>query len=371
MPNRFADRPVRNKPRGRYSDHDRVSGNISGEIPGEDRIIERIRRHIPSAAHGALRLGIGDDAAIVRPGPGHEFVVTCDQFLENTHFVVPAYPAHAVGYKALARATSDLAAMGARPSVFLLSLALPASRSGAWLDMIIAGMGQAAQEFGLTLAGGDTARSLGPHAATTFSITVIGEIEAGRAVRRDGARRGDAIFVTGVLGAAQLGLTLLLDAARKKRAIASRWKSLLTPQLYPKPCIELGRWLARERLPSAMMDLSDGLSTDLSRLCRASGVGARLYDKAIPCAAVPEEVSRVFRKKVDPLELAFHGGEDYGLLFTVRSNRASRMPAVFRGVRITRIGEIVPGRGIVVVSRSGRLRRLASAGWDHFRLNGY
>jgi thiamine-monophosphate kinase len=364
MPHRLADRPSRNKPRGRHLDNDGAPGNISGE----DRIIERIRRRIPSVAHGALRLGIGDDAAIVRPAPGHEFVVTCDQFLENTHFVVPAYPPDAVGYKALARATSDLAAMGASPRVFLLSLALPASRAGAWLDAVIAGMAKAAREFGLTLGGGDTARSSGPHAATTFSITVIGEMEAGRAIPRDGARRGDAIFVTGVLGAAQLGLTLLLDSARKKRALQSRWKPLLVPQLYPKPCIELGRWLARKRLPSAMMDLSDGLSTDLSRLCRASGVGARLYEKAIPCVAVPEELSRALHKKADSLGIAFHGGEDYGLLFTVLPNKASRIPSVFRGVRITRIGEIVQGRGIVVASQSGRLRRLAPAGWDHFRL---
>jgi thiamine-monophosphate kinase len=290
-------------------------------------------------------------------------VLTCDQFLENVHFKPRVHPPQAVGYKALARATSDIAAMGARPRVFLLSLALPAARTGVWLDRMIAGMAQAARRFGLTLAGGDVART---NTATAFSITVIGEIKAGRAVRRDTARPGDVIFVTGTLGAAQLGLEILFHGARGIGPSARR--RLLVPQFYPELCIELGRWLARRRLASAMMDLSDGLSTDLFRLCRASSVGARIYEKEIPGVVVPQGLRQTsYGKRFDALSLALHGGEDYGLLFTVPARWASRIPGAFRGTRITRIGEMARGHGITLVPERGRAARLEPGGWDHFR----
>jgi thiamine-monophosphate kinase len=336
------------------------------DVLREDEVIERIRRRIPSSARGALRLGVGDDAAVIRSASGSEWVLTCDQFIENVHFLARLHPPRAVGYKALARATSDIAAMGARPRVFLLSLALPAARSGAWLDRMTAGMAQAARQFGLTLAGGDIARLPKANAATAFSITVIGEIEARRAIRRDTARRGDIIFVTGVLGAAQLGLELLFHGARGIGPATLR--RLLVPQFYAEPCLGLGQWLVRRRLASAMMDLSDGLSTDLSRLCRASAVGARIYETKIPGVVVPGELRRTgYGKKFDTNALALHGGEDYGLLFTVPARRASRIPSTFRSTRITRIGEIVRGRGITLVHKDGRASRLFPAGWDHFR----
>jgi thiamine-monophosphate kinase len=343
-----------------------LPGHPENNVLREDEVIERIRRRIPSSAHGALRLGVGDDAALLRLASGAECVLTCDQFLENVHFKPRAHPPRAVGYKALARATSDIAAMGARPRVFLLSLALPSERTGVWLDRMTAGMAQAARQFGLTLAGGDIARTTGANATTAFSITVVGEIEAGRAVRRDSARPGDPIFVSGVLGAAQLGLELLLHGSRGIGP--ARRRRLLLPQFYPEPCIELGRWLAGRRLASAMMDLSDGLSTDLSRLCRASGVGARIYEKEIPGVVVPQSLRQTsYGNGFDALSLALHGGEDYGLLFTVPARWASRIPGAFRGTRITRIGEIVRGRGITLVPERGHAVPLAPRGWDHFR----
>ncbi len=341
-------------------------------MAGEDKIIDRIRRRLPSLARGALRLGIGDDAAVLRLSHGHEWVVTCDQFLENVHFLADVYPPEAVGYKALARATSDLAAMGARPRVFLLSLMLPASRTGVWLDRVAAGMAQAARQLGLTLAGGDTARSPDMHAMAAFGLSIMGDIETGRAVRRDGARPGDAIFITGVPGAAELGLTLLLHSAKTGSAIPKRWRPLLVPQFYPQPCIELGRWLARQQLPSAMMDVSDGLSTDLLRLCRASGLGARIEEKTIPSVGVPRDLpANAAGQRLDALKLALDGGEDYGLLFTVPRRRAARIPSVFRGVRITRIGEIMPQRRVTVVSEGGREWRLERGGWDHFKVKSH
>ena len=349
---------------------DRTGRTPRGHVPGEDALIARIRSGIPSAPGGVLRLSIGDDAAILRPQHGREWVVTCDQFIEDVHFVKALHPPEVVGYKALARATSDLAAMGATPRVFLLSLALPASSTGVWLTSMTRGMARAAREFGLTLAGGDTARSPARTAALTLSLTVLGDLETGRGVQRNSALPGDAIFVTGVLGAAQLGLELVLGG------LAGSYPRLAAPHFYPKPCLAVGRWLVRRRMASAMMDLSDGLSTDLARLCRASGVGARLYESAIPRVAVPAALHKKLQAKgtgrsrartLDEGDLALHGGEDYGLLFTVRKRMASRVPSAFRGTRITRIGETVSGGGVVLVGADGLAGPLTPRGWDHFR----
>lgn len=326
---------------------------------GEDEVIDRIRRRIPSLPGGVVRLGIGDDAAVIKARPGTEWVFSCDQFIENVHFLAAAHPPEAVGYKALARAVSDLGAMGARPRFFLLCLCLPAARTGAWLDGMTRGMSRAARQFGLTLAGGDTARSPSSNPAAALSLMVAGEIAAGRAVGRGGARPGDTIFVSGRLGGSQLGLELILRGMGRKR----RWRKLLAPHFYPKPAIELGCWLARRRLASAMMDISDGLSTDLFRLCQASRAGARIYREKLPAVAVPDGLRS---RGLDALALALHGGEDYGLLFTVGKRHVTSIPRVFRGQRITRIGEIVAGSGIALVA-DGVATALAPQGWDHFR----
>jgi thiamine-monophosphate kinase len=327
---------------------------------GEDKLIERIRRRIPSAEGGLLQLGIGDDAAVLRPAPRSDWVITCDQSLEDVHFVAAVHPPEAIGYRALARATSDLAAMGARPQLFLLSLAIPAERTGRWLDRMLTGMARAARQFGLRLAGGDTAQSPRGNPKIGFDITVIGVVERGRAVRRSGARAGDTIFVSGRLGQAQLGLELVRRGLYRE----PRWRQWLRPHYYPAICLDLGQWLARRRLATAMMDISDGLSTDLHRLCRSSGVGAQIHAGEIPCVAVPGELSA---RGVNPLKLALHGGEDYGLLFTVRKSKIAQIPRVFRRTRLTRIGEIVRGGGVRLVSAEARSLPLAPQGWDHFR----
>ena len=325
---------------------------------GEDELIDRIRRRIPSSPGRAVRLGIGDDAAVIRSRPGTEWVFSCDQFLENVHFLVATHPPDAIGYKALARATSDLGAMGARPRFFLLSLSLPLGRTGTWLDKMIQGMSRAAQQFGLTLAGGDTSRSPSSNPGVALNITVAGEIAAGHAVGRGGARRGDAIFVSGSLGGSQLGLELILRGIARGR----RWQRLLKPHFYPKPPIELGCWLAGRRLASAMMDISDGLSTDLYRLCQASHTSARIYQEKLPGVAIPAGLRS---RGLDARALALHGGEDYGLLFTVAKRHLASIPRAFRGQRITRIGEIVAGSGVTLLA-DGTASALAPQGWDHF-----
>ena len=326
----------------------------------ESQLVERTARAIPSRAGGLLRLGIGDDAAILRPRRGMDWVLSCDAFLEGIHFLANLHPADSVGYKALARATSDLAAMGATPRLFLLTLAIPASRTGAWLDGFLRGMARAAREFGLRLAGGDTTRS----ARTFASITVLGEIGTGKAIRRAGARPGDLIYVSGVLGRAQLGLELV----RRGMGGDPRLRELLQPHLCPKIHIELGAWLAGRGIPSAMMDISDGLSTDLARLCAARRVGARIDAGRLPSVTITEQVARRLPPRArDPLQLALHGGDDYVLLFTVppKKEKLLRRAPGFR--HFARIGVVTRERRIALVQESGRVEILRPLGWDPFR----
>jgi thiamine-monophosphate kinase len=328
----------------------------------EAQLIERIARAVPSVrgarGWGKLRLGMGDDAAVIGAGGRRDWVLSCDASLDGIHFRSESYPADSVGYKALVRAASDLAAMGAEPRLFLLTLALPAARTGKWLDGLLRGMGRAARELGMRLAGGDTTRS----DKVSISITVVGAIARGLAITRSGARPGDLIYVSGRLGRAALGLALW-EARRTSRS----WASLLAPHLYPKIRIELGAWLARHRLASAMMDISDGLSSDLARLCKASGVGARLAAERIPCVAIPPAAARALRlRPPDPLRMALHGGEDYELLFTVPERNLKRLRSAPRFAECTAIGEIEPGLGTTLVGRAGDERRLPGLGWDPF-----
>jgi thiamine-monophosphate kinase len=334
--------------------------NTTVPMNKEDQLIARIQKRLGprgpvDGREVGLALGAGDDACILRAMPGREWVASIDAFIEGVHFARRIHPASSIGYKALARATSDLAAMGAAPRSFLLGLALPASLTDAWLDGFLDGMSRAARKFGMALAGGDTSRT----DTIAINITVFGEVPAGRAITRSGARPGDRIYVTGRLGAAQLGVEILLRGIASKPSL----RRYLAPHFYPTPPIELGQWLSRRRLPTAMMDLSDGLSTDLDRLCRASGVGARIRKASLPIVGVPETLQR---QGVDALQLALDGGEDYQLLFTVPSRSVSRVPSSGGGVRITEIGEIVGGREIRLILNDGSSVPLPPHGWDHF-----
>jgi thiamine-monophosphate kinase len=327
------------------------------QTSSEKHLVERTGRKLGSRAKAGLRVGIGDDAAVVRPRDGVEWVLTTDAFLENVHFLLRVHPPEVVGYKALARATSDLAAMGARPLYYLLNLALPASCTGKWFDGFLEGMARAAHRFVLKLAGGDTTRST----LVAINLTVIGEVAVGEAVLRSGARPGDVICVSGTLGEAELGWRLLQRGWSKR----NKGTKLLRKHLYPEPRLALGKWLATKSGPTAMIDTSDGLSTDLAHLCEASGVGARVWAAKIPKVRVPRELSK--KIGLDPLRLAVDGGEDYELLFTVPKRVERHLPHAIRGVPITAIGEITRGRRILLIDEAGQARNLPARGWDPFR----
>lgn len=308
-------------------------------------------------SRNGLRLGMGDDAALWRPRPGFETILTTDWFLEGSHFLRRQHPPDSVGWKCLARAVSDIAAMGGAPRCFLLSLALPGSLAESWLDGFLVGLRRAARSLDCPLAGGDTTR----RDEILINVTVIGEARPKDALLRSGAREGDYIYVSGRLGEAELGLRLLRDGRSKSLARSAA----LRKHLYPAPRLELAAWLAANHKATSLIDISDGLSTDLRRLCDASGVGAYLGEDDIPCVRIPEELAEGIGS---PLQLALHGGDDYELLFTAPRGRLPARPWKFRGLRISPIGVIVGGNRIVCYdpnTQSGY--ELKPGGWDPFR----
>lgn len=343
----------------------------------EDQLIKQLALAVPSmtgahtagrSRHTGVRLGIGDDAAVIVPGRNTDLVVTCDAFLEGVHFLADRHPPDSVGYKSLARATSDIAAMGAMPRLFLLTLALPQDRTGQWLtgtSGFLQGMRRAARQLGVRLIGGDTTQ----FPFVSISITVLGEVAPSRAITRAGARPGDLLYVTGRLGRAKLGLELVKNCPfnEVKRLIRGQiW--LLRQHLYPHIRVRLGEWLGRRQIASAMIDISDGLSTDVGHLCAASEVGARIWSERIPCAEIPARQSKLARRlKLDPLQMALHGGDDYELLFTVPRRLAKRLQAAPEFRDITEIGEIERGKQILLLDSDGRGKPLKAGGWDPFR----
>jgi len=330
------------------------------KIIGESSVIKKIQSSagtLESAAIPAtgLALAIGDDAAIWRPRAGYETVLTVDWFLEGTHFLANRHRPEMVAYKCLARAVSDIAAMGAEPRCFLLSLALPRARTGKWLDKFLVALQSTAQRFDCPLAGGDTTN----RKEILINITVVGECKRGHAVLRSGASPGDAIFVTGRLGEAAYGWRLLGRAANRIRPSQEMKK-----HLFPQPRLAAGQWLAERKLATAMMDISDGLSTDLARLGTASGVGAEIYEALLPTVKLgPRDSNRKF----DAIELALDGGDDYELLFAVKEKNIAHIPPSIGRVPVTRIGRVTTEKHFLLLDKRGAAKPLGNRGWDPFR----
>jgi thiamine-monophosphate kinase len=246
--------------------------------------------------------------------------------------------------------------MGGTPRCFLLSLALPETHTGRWLDLFLGGLRRGSRKFQCALAGGDTTR----RDEILINITVVGEVRARRAALRSGARADDILYVSGRLGEAELGLQIL----RRSKGRASNKNPLTRKHLYPEPRLALGQWLSERGLATAMMDLSDGLSSDLPRLCAASAVGALLEGAKIPQAQSPH---LALKHGHDPMQLALHGGDDYELLFTVPPQKAKLLPKTYRGVSLTAIGKITRNRDLLVLEANGRATQFTPRGWDPFR----
>jgi thiamine-monophosphate kinase len=326
-------------------------------VIAEKALIAQVRRMAAKAKNPAIQTGVGDDCAVLRllprKGRGGEkdTLITTDFTLEGIHFRRDWHSAESVGHRCLARGLSDIAAMGGQPVAAFLSLALPPNLPQSWVGRFARSLIKLAERYDVTLAGGDTAES---PKGVLADIIVVGTAPKGNAVLRSGARPGDRIYVSGELG----GSAAAVSEMRKKpkRKLNSREYSR---HFFPEPRVELGQILREKGLVSAMIDTSDGLSTDLAHICEASGVGAELQEEAIPRASVGKPA-----REVD-LQFALHGGEDYELLFTAR--RGKRLPSRIVGVPITPIGQITRRRKIFLVNPSGLGHELAPLGWEHFR----
>lgn len=294
-------------------------------------------------ASGQIPLGIGDDAAVLRFPAAHVVLVTTDFSLEGVHFRRDWHSAVSVGHRCLARGLSDIAAMGGEPVAVFLSLALPTKLPQKWADGFLRGLMKLAGQHGVTLAGGDTAESSNGILA---DIVVLGSAPRGKAVRRSGAKPGDSIYVTGELGASAQTLEKMYAHPQKKLN-----QKKYPKHFFPEPRVAVGRYLRSHGMATAMIDLSDGLSTDLHHICEESGLGARISAELIPQA---EGAS---------LEQALHGGEDYELLFTAPAKR--KIPRSIAGVTVTRIGEVVRSKQVMLL-RDGERTEIHPHGWEHF-----
>lgn len=311
----------------------------------ERALIAHIRRLAQSVSSESVIQGIADDCAILRISTGCELLVTTDLCVEDVHFRQAWHPAVVVGHRCLARGLSDIAAMGGEPLACFLSLGLPEDLSQAWANNFLRGLLRLAKRFRVQLAGGDI--SAAPK--ITADIVVTGQAPKGKAVLRSGARPGERIYVTGSLGGSAATLKQLF-AGKKIKPQKSN------PHFYPTPRIEVGNYLRENRLATAMIDLSDGLSVDLTHICDESGVASLLISSKIPVG------------KNANIDLALHGGEDYELLFT--APKRANIPSRIAGIAVTEVGEIRNrtdySSAIQILGDNGRVRPLPQRGWQHF-----
>jgi len=331
-------------------------------VIAEKALIAQIRRMVMPAKNPAVLTGIGDDCAVLRlsrsgrgrgeeRGRQNDTLVTTDFSLEGIHFRSEWHSPESIGHRFLARGLSDIAAMGGEPVAAFLSLALPRDLPQSWVRRFAHSLINLAKKYSATLAGGDTAES---PSGILADIVVVGTVPKGKAVLRSGARPGDRIYVSGELGGSAAAIWQLRKNPKRKPNPREYPR-----HFFPEPRIELGRILREKGLASAMIDTSDGLSTDLAHICEESSVGAELLAESIPRASVGKPSREVV------LQFALHGGEDYELLFT--APRSKRIPSHIAGVPITLIGYITRFQKIFLMNESGVGFELRPQGWEHFR----
>lgn len=337
----------------------------------EFEFIQSIRNKFSAVRNrqSAVRVGIGDDCAVIPKNAKTDLLITTDLLVEDVDFCFDWTTPEFLGHKSLAVSLSDIAAMGAKPVWALLSIGIPEKiwRTD-FVEKFYHGWFELAEKFGVELAGGDVSRA--PDKIVIDSI-VAGEAKKGKAILRSTAKVGDLIFVTGILGGAAVGLKLLENGERFKK---SKYRNFLRRQLAPNPQIEIGQILGARKLATAMIDLSDGLSGDLAHLCRESGVGARIFADKIPCEIFAPEDSRAARIKFkiqnsklsDALNFALNGGEDFELLFTASPKKRFQLKKALRDFSFSCIGQIVPDAGRIELISKSETTILESKGFQHF-----
>jgi thiamine-monophosphate kinase len=319
---------------------------VSGEF---ERIAEIRRRAVRRSAFVAL--GLGDDAAVLRPTDGYATCISTDLLVESVHFRLDWTTPELLGHKALAVSLSDMAAMGAIPRAALFSLATPREGSDALARRLYDGIFALADRFQVEVVGGDTSITPGPLVVDSI---VVGEVEHGRELRRSGSRDGDDLWVSGVVGSSAHGLALLASGRRYEDAEGSE-REAIRAHLAPEPRVSLGRALVERGLATAAIDVSDGLSSDVRHLCDESGVGVVVDATALPSFGTVDE--------------ALDGGEQYELAFSARPDASDAIHALARelSIPLTRIGRFEGASDDVLVEFGGTRSPLHPRGWDHFR----
>jgi thiamine-monophosphate kinase len=330
-------------------------------MPGEFDLIKRIRHKADRTAPGLIK-GIGDDCAIISGRDGFDTLISCDLLVEDKHFSLNYTPARSLGHKTLAVSLSDIAAMGGRPRFCTLSLAIPPHITDQFLDEFFAGLLALADRHGVVLIGGDTS---GSSDKLVIDLNILGECRAGQAIRRDGAKPGDLIYVTGDLGASAAGLKLLqrgyAPVTESPNQIEELMNIAIQSHLRPSPRVDFAQTLALLQVATSMIDVSDGLSSDLNHICEESNVGAIVYSSAVPISPSVKAI------KQDGLHTALNGGEDYELLFTVSPASRAVLDTLNGDLAITCIGEITSTEKMFLQDAQNRLEPLTPAGFDHFR----
>lgn len=344
---------------------------------GEFGLIGRIRERIRQRSPGTV-LGIGDDAAILSVEPGLELLATTDMLLEGIHFKREWGSFHELGRKTLSVNVSDIAAMGGRPLHALLGVGIPAAGiTLAEVEALLEGLEAEAARWGVTLAGGDTC---GSQSGLVLSVTLLGTIPAGRAIRRSGARAGDALWVTGSLGGSAAGLLALEMGFRPGEAwpahvLRPDWlgpaeedaiRAAVGAHLTPIPRLTAGQALVG--CATAMIDLSDGLASDVGHLCQESHVAAQVLASQVPMHPGAAVMARWTGREV--LDLALRGGEDYELLFASGPDPRAVLASCAPGLAVTRIGEVRAGPPIAILTGAGGRTDVLAEGFDHFRRGG-
>ena len=323
---------------------------------GEFGFIDGIAAHVQQAQ---VVCGIGDDCAVMALDDDRVRLVTVDTMVEGVHFVQEASP-EGVGHKLLSVSLSDVAAMGGKPTDAVVAVSAPGDCDAGYVERLYNGIFACADRFGVVIVGGDTTRTSGP---LVLSLTLTGEMARERVCYRSGAQVGDAVYVSGTLGDAAGGLAVVLGEVNME----SDDRQYLLRRLHrPEPHVALGQALSEAGIVTAMIDVSDGVASDLKHICRQSSVSAIILENAIPTSSAFDRFCEMGGQS--RMNLALGGGEDYELLFTVRSGQVEILDALSDKFPFYRMGEIIEGRGqIILESGDGKRAEVDKAGYDHFK----
>lgn len=324
---------------------------------GEINLIKHLQNTI-SCPHSNIMVGIGDDAAVIKNSSYKCLVVTADTLVEDIHFSLKTFTPYQIGWKSAAANLSDIAAMGANPKYLLISIGLPGNLTLSFWDEIYRGIKELSSNYGVCIIGGDTVRS----SKLFISITLLGEVAKDGYITRKGAKIGEKIVVTGYLGNSQAGLSILEHKIPLNKEAK---KFLINKHLLPQPKIKEGLIISKNKLASCMIDISDGLSSELYRLKEENEVGFKIFEEKLPCSPALKLFCE--NSNINFIEIALSGGEDYELLFTCKENKLKILQET--EINFFVIGEVTSEKEIKIINKEGQVKIIEKSGYEHFKNN--